>query len=571
MLLNPLFLIDSYKISHKFMYPDGISEVYSNFTARSGTHSNLNDKNFGHTVFVGLQGTLKQLTEIWDEGFFKLPKDEVVTAYKRRIEGIVGPGQDVDHIAALHDLGYLPIEVRALKEGTLVPYKVPYFTIRNTHPYFYWLTNFLEDFLSASSWKAINNATLAYELRTILTEYSKNQGLSLDLVPWQGHDFSFRGMSGIYDGSTTAFAHLTSFSGSDSVAGIDYVEQYYNADISKQLISGSVPASEHSVICAGGEDGEIETFRRMLKIYPTGLLSMVSDSWDFFRVITEYAEILKPEIMARPGKLVYRPDSGDPADILCGIKVRTISGKTENFEEWKEWVAENMDIQFRANLDAECPHDSETEFYRHEETVYKVTYEPDLNRHDKQYYYVDNYGSKVSKCIFEEIKLTPEQKGAVQCLWEVFGGTTNEKGFRTLDSHVGLIYGDSITAERMNDILARLEEKGFAANNVVFGIGSYSYNMSSRDTHGQAMKATYVVVNGEGRNIQKNPKTGDGMKKSATGLLRVVEENGQLKLLDSQDTVENSLLEPVYRDGKLLRETSLSEIRERLWGWNDKF
>jgi len=427
MKLNPLHLIDSYKISHVHMYPEGTTRVYSNFTARSGEHSNLKNKKFGKTVFVGLQGTLKQLTEIWDEGFFKRDKALVVLEYKRRIEGIVGAGQSVEHIAKLHDLGYLPIEVRALPEGSIVPYKVPYFTIENTHPDFFWLTNYLEDFLSASSWKAINNATLAYELRQILTKYSIAQGIGTDLVPWQGHDFSFRGMSGVYDGAITSFAHLTSFSGSDTVSGLDFAEQYYNTSIDKHLVSGSVPASEHSVMCAYGEEEEIETFRRLLKIYPTGLVSIVSDSWDFFRVITEYAQEMKSDIMGREGKLVYRPDSGDPADILCGIKIRS-PFSIDNFDEWKDFVAEELHEQFCNNLDAENPHSSETELYQFGNITYKVTYTPDLNRHDKRYYYVDNYGSILSKCTFEEIILTSEQKGAVQCLWEIFGGTENSLG-----------------------------------------------------------------------------------------------------------------------------------------------
>lgn len=546
MKLNPLHLIDSYKLAHRRMYPGskdgevGTTTVYSNFTARSGNHSNLLNKDFGHTVFVGLQGTLKRLNEIWQEGFFDLPIEQVTKQYNRRIKGILGAEDNLDHIVALHELGYLPIEVRALEEGTLVPYKVPYFTIHNTHPDFYWLTNYLEDFFSAESWKVINNATLAYELRSILTRYSARQGLGLDLVPWQGHDFAMRGMSGVYDGTATPIAHLASFSGSDSLTGIDYVEQYYNADVDKQLVSGSVPASEHSVMCAYGEESEVEAFRRLMEVYPTGLLSIVSDSWDFFRVITEYAEILKDEIMARDGKIVYRPDSGDPADIICGT---AIAVKDTNLETRKKYNGKVI---------------------KHEDRYYEIRYTPD-----------DYNGGSYSLIRIQPQDVTNEMKGAVQCLWDVFGGTmgpiASDMPYRTLDSHVGLIYGDSINAARMNDILQRLENAHFAANNVVFGIGSYSYNMSSRDTHGMAMKATYVVVDGESRNIQKDPKTGDGTKKSATGLLRVVKNGDKFCLQDKQDSTEGGELKAVYRNGKLLRETSLSEIRKKLWNWDDSF
>lgn len=559
-----LELIDSYKISHVHMYPPKTDYVYSNFTARTNKHTNVLDKNQEFTVFVGLQITLHMLKHIWDETFFKQPKEEVINDYRRRVTGIVGPGVDVSHMERLHDLGYLPIEVHALPEGSIVPLKVPYFTVHNTVPGFGWLTNYLEDFFSAESWKMINNATMAYELRSIVEKYFDEQGLDKSLVKFMCHDFSFRGMSGIHDGVKTSIAHLTSFAGSDSVAGVTVVEDFYNADVEKELISASVPATEHSVMCAGLEDGELETFRRLFKIYPTGILSVVSDTWDFFRVITEYAEILKPEILTRDGKLVYRPDSGNPVDIICGVDIQNV--EAESFDDWKEYVAEILHDTFCEELDCENPHSYEKGMFKFKDEVYEVTYTPDLNRHDKTYYYVDNWGSAVSKCEFQRIELTSEQKGAVQCLWEVFGGTTNELGYRTLDSHVGLIYGDSINADIMNQILERLERNGFAANNVVFGIGSYSYNMSSRDTWGMAMKATHAEVDGIGRNLQKDPKTGDGMKKSATGLINVYEEDGKFVAYDNQTDLDiSSMLKPVFENGNILCNYTFSYIRSKLW------
>lgn len=572
--INPLHLIDSYKLNHVQMYPDNTEYVYSNFTARSAKHFNNSagtDINF--TVFVGLQSMLMELNDLWVENFFSLPWEEVERKYKRRIKGISGADMDVTHAKKLHEIGYLPIQVMALKEGTLTPIGVPYFTVVNTDPSQGWLTNYLEDVFSNGNWKMINNATTAYIMRKIIDEFAEKTGAVKEMTKWLGHDFSFRGMSTWHDGIRNSFSHLTSFTGSDSVVGIDFAEHYYGANVDNELVSGSVPASEHSVACSFGKDGEIDYLDQLLKKYPTGIFSIVSDTWDFFNFITKVAMERKDVIMAREGKVVFRPDSGDPADILCGIDVLYINSDEDDpsdFDSWKYLVADHLDEEFRRNLDPLSPHSDESGYFGFEGKTYHVTYVPNLNRHDKTYYYVDYWGqSLVELCIFKEVDLTNEQKGAVQLLWEQFGGTINEKGYKTLDSHVGLIYGDSITIKKLTEILERLERKGFTSDNVVFGIGSYTYNMSSRDTFGMAMKATYVQIDGEGRAIQKDPATGDGMKKSAKGLLNVFDENGTLVLHDDQPELSlDSKLELVYLNGVFMKKTTLSQIRHTLHGEN---
>jgi nicotinamide phosphoribosyltransferase len=286
---------------------------------------------------------------------------------------------------------------------------------------------------------------------------------------------------------------LLSFKGSDGVPSVPWANYYYPGE--NGLIAASVPATEHSVMCAGGEDDELETFRRLLKQYPSGILSVVSDTWDFWKVLTVYLPALKDEIMARDGKLVIRPDSGDPADIICGTGVPA-NAHTED-EDWN----------------------------------------------------------------------TPETKGAIEILAEVFGTTENEAGYKELDSHIGLIYGDGMFEARIRDINTRLALKGFASTVWVAGIGSYSYQMVTRDTFGSAVKATYVVVDGEGRNIQKNPKTDDGTKKSATGRLAVAHKaNGELYLIQqaTDEQIANSVLQPVFRDGEFLKSQSFAEVRENL-------
>jgi len=486
MKINPLMLIDFYKADHRRQYPEGTELVYSNFTPRKSRLAE-NDK----LVFFGLQYFIKEyLVKQWNEGFFNVPKEKVVADYKRRMDNALGKDSiPIEHIAELHDLGYLPLIVKGLPEGTIVSPKIPVVTVYNTKPKFFWLTNYLESLMSAILWKPATSATTAFQYRKRFNEYARStvSDNNIDFVYWQGHDFSFRGMSGIEDACMSAAGHLLSFYGTDTVPAIDFHEIYYNANSDKELIGGSVPATEHSVMCMGTKDNEIATFDRLItKIYPGGIVSIVSDTWDFWKVITEFLPELKSKILARNGKVVIRPDSGDPVKIIIGDKDATPG--------------------------------------------------------------------------------SPEFKGAIECMWETFGGTITEKGYKLLDSHIGLIYGDSITLQRQKDILEGLKAKGFASFNVVLGIGSYTYEYVTRDTYGFAMKATYGEVNGEPRNIFKDPKTDDGTKRSAKGLMQVTEVNGELKMKDqcSWEEEKQGLLKTVFENGKIVNEQSLTEIRNRI-------
>lgn len=492
--IDPIFACDFYKVGHKAMYPVGTEVIYSNFTPRSNRLApTVADKTIDNVVFFGLQGFVKNfLIETFNEKFFKQDKEKVVAKYKKRCDISLGAGVvDVQHIADLHDLGYLPIEIKALPEGSLVPVKVPVLTIKNTKPEFFWLTNYLETVLSDELWKPTTTATIAFEYRKMLTDYAIKTGSPVDFVLWQAHDFSLRGQSNLHDAASCA-GHLVSFLGSDTIPSYDFLEAYYDAE--NTFIGGSVPATEHSVMCAGGKINERETFKRLItEVVPTGLVSIVSDTWDFWAVMTEIAPSLKQEILDRKpndlglAKVVFRPDSGDPADILCGTS--------------RELGAD-----------------------------------------------------------------TPEQKGAVELLWDTFGGTVTDKGFKVLNERIGLIYGDSITLERANDIMQRLMQKGFASCNVVFGVGSFTYQYVTRDTFGFAMKATYSVCNGEGIELFKDPITDNGVKKSAKGLLRVEQENGSFVLHDQQTPEQEKFgcLQTVFVDGQLVNETTLVEIRERV-------
>ena len=496
--MNPLLLTDGYKTGHHQQYPHGTTLVYSNFTPRSNKYA---PKGCDMVVSFGQQMVMKQIHEAFQNEFFFKPKDEVCGEMKRELSLYLGTDYDVTHFEQLHDLGYLPIAVKGIEEGTLVPIKVPVLTIYNTLPEFYWVTNYLETIISNLLWKPMTSATIAHTYRKVLTKWQEKTDVERGwFIDWQGHDFSMRGMDSIEATISSGLGHLTSFSGTDSLPTLYGARKFYGED---GFVGGSVNATEHSVMCAGSKDDEVETFRRLLKTYPTGILSIVSDTWDLWKVCTEHVVTLKEEILARDGKLVIRPDSGDPVDILCGSESTLHTG-------------------------------------------------------------------------------SPEGKGVIELLWDVFGGTTNEQGYKVLDSHIGAIYGDSITIDRADEICRRLESKGFASTNVVLGIGSFTYQYNTRDTFGFAMKATYVELEElfyetensvepelriVGREIFKDPITDDGTKKSATGLLAVYDNyEGGLTLIDkaSWETENEDKLKTIYKDGEFFNQTTLTEIRERL-------
>ncbi len=526
--MNPLLLTDGYKTSHNKQYPEGTTLVYSNFTPRSNKYA---PKGCNEVVVFGSQMVMMQLHEMFQKDFFSKPKDEVCGEMKQELSMYLGGDYDVSHFEALHDLGYLPINVKSLPEGSKAPIKVPVLTIYNTHPDFYWVTNYLETILSNLLWKPMTSATIAHQYRKVLTEWMlKTDKSNHQFIDWQGHDFSMRGMDSVEAVISSGLGHLTSFMGTDSLPTIWGARKYYG---SEGFICGSVPATEHSVMCAGGKEDEIDTFRRLLNTYPTGILSVVSDTWDLWKVCTEHVVTLKEEILARDGKLVIRPDSGDPVDILCG---ESKVGKL------------NFDQSGRA-----YPDSPEIGVHWHK-TVWK---------NEDKYYKLIGIPNHPE---WEEITPEPKHKGVIELLWDVFGGTINEQGYKVLDPHIGAIYGDSITIDRANEICSRLEAKGFASTNVVLGIGSFTYQYNTRDTFGFAMKATYVEVNGEGREIFKDPITDDGTKKSATGLLRITTGEDGYKLVDRQTWAgENaSIMNSIYVDGEFHNTTTLSEIRERL-------
>lgn len=487
--MNPLFLIDFYKVGHVSQYPSDTTQVWSNWTPRS-----TRVEGQGFIVHFGLQYFIKKyLLEEFPYNFFNRVWSDVEREYVELIRATLGVEHPkTDHLKALHDLRYMPLDIYSLPEGAHVPLGVPAMVITNTRPDMYWLPNYLETLLSNTLWMPSTSATTALRFRRIFEKYAKQYGeTDLSFIDWQGHDFSYRGLAGTEAALLSGMGHLTSFSGTDTIPAIVAANRYYNSGLT---VGGSVPATEHSVMCAGGQAGEFETFKRLItETYPSGIVSIVSDTWDLWKVLTDYVPRLKDTILARPGKIVIRPDSGDPVQIVCG----------------------------------------------------------DLGR---------------LGC--------PQREGALRLLAEAMG--TDGKGHI---NNAGLIYGDGISPDRAERILDRtVNEIGLSPFNVVFGIGSYTYQYVTRDTYNFAMKATAVRRGNDVIPIFKDPVTDNSNKKSHYGIPAVyedefstmvdgingvegpqyfVEENARVAELD------NCAFQKVFSNGKLLVEQTFDEIRKR--------
>lgn len=486
---NPMLLIDFYKAVHAEMLPKNITKSVSYFTPRMSRV-----KRWDKVVMFGLQGVIKTyLIDYFNEEFFDKPFEEIIYEYKRIMDASLGKdAYKIDKIESLHKLGYLPIEIVALPEGTIVPMHVPMFGITNTHKDFAWLPQSLESLISAEMWHPMLAATVGMTYRGIVNHY---YDLTCeDNIPRSKAlgAFDFRGEECLESAVKAGAGWCLSFLNTATVPTIPYLEKNYFCDCTKESVAYGSPSTEHSVMCSNyAVDGdEITLLRRLLtEIYPNTSFSAVLDSYDYWNIIDNILPQLKTEIMNHNGCMLMRGDSGDCVEV-------------------------------------------------------------------------------VTKTVFK--------------LWEEFGGTVNSKGYKVLDPHVKAIYGDSITVQRCEEIYRILMKNGFACSNVALGVGSFSFQCIeedgvlkpfTRDTFSSCIKATYCEINGKPFPIFKNPKDG-GFKKSQKGCCRVYTRcDGSIYYEDEltweqaiKSGKHGNMLIPVFKDGELLKEQSLKEIRDRLHG-----
>lgn len=564
--INPLLETDFYKTIHHLAYVPGLDFLVSYWTPRMTRIEGVNK-----VVMFGLQGLIKEhLIDAFEKHFFGRPWEELEAEYKRVIaHTMTEQAADTTEMKKLYDLGYLPIQIKAVAEGTRVNIKTPMFEISNTVKGFGWLVNYLETYISVNIWHPMTAATIAYKYREIVEKFFE---LTVENgVPSSAcGDFSMRGMTSKDTAYKSSAGHLLSFTGTATIASIMWLEDFYNCDCTKEVVGRGVPSTEHSVMSSYGREGEFECYRHLIEdVFKTGPLSMVSDTYDYWNVITNYLPRLKNSIMNRNGKIIIRGDSGDPVDIICGelkgSDYMVVEGLTE--DGIKDYFKKKAEDEYEYNGAYET-------WYRVRigDYLYKVTCDHEWTTdEDGDGYYTET----VENVEFEKTEITPAMKGTVELLWEIFGGTVNSKGYKVLDPHIGAIYGDSITPERAIAIYTRLAEKGFAVNNCTLGVGSYTYQYNTRDTFGFCLKATHSIINGEERQIYKDPITdkikGNNFKKSQKGLCYLFRDGDDIRYTDHHTFEEmtsteyaDNLLRPVFKDGKLLVDEDLKTIRDRL-------
>ena len=621
-----VLMSDFYKQSHAEQYPKGITKLISYATARM---SRIPKEMYGDKLTVfGIQSYVKDfLIERFNDTFFNVPLEEAMAEYN----AIIGETFPIKYVntgkfEALHKLGYLPVEVGCLPEGTRVPIRsafelpegqcqVPFMYIINTHPDFPWITEFLESVTSSEVWYPMTIANQAYYYRQIVNDWYGKTGCSKDACKSAISEFGFRGGEGEEAATKASTAFLTSFNKTATIPAIQYLHDYYGDKYGE--IGGGMISTEHSVMCSNyAVDSEVDYIdftdgtteenleqlenvtvnsfiknnagifqcvaishgdkadflgdisitkgnstwyfkrfnaeavfleRLFSEIYPAGALSVVMDTYDYWENLKQCGKgRLKEIIMKRDGTVFFRGDSGDPVDIICGTKPQVFKS-----------LAEVKNTRALVTVDVPFFVEDEQEYYKLVKTEGK-----------------DGYVAVDEKSV--------EQKGTVELLWEMFGGTVNEAGYKVLDSHVRAIYGDSITPTRAKQMYSRLAEKGFAACNVALGAGSFSTQCAetedgrllpfTRDTYGIAVKATWCADENHGveRQLFKNPKTDTGkFKKSQKGLIYVTtDENGEIIARDGYTTEtlpkDGNLLQPIFRDGKMLKEVNLNDVRQRL-------
>lgn len=452
---NLILRTDSYKLGHWVQYPPNTTEIFSYIESRGGGE---------YTLFFGLQYYLKK--------YLTKPVTQTDVAYaaiRAAKHGLSFNKEGWEYIVQVHG-GYLPLEIRAVPEGTLVSTKNVLVTVRNTDPKCFWLTNY-EETLVLKVWYPTTVATTSYKIRKTIKGYLSDTSDNIDGLDFKLHDFGYRGASSEETAAIGSAANLLCFKGTDTFAGLEMLTEYYGAD----MAGFSIHASEHSTIISWLKECERQAYENMLVQYgDRGIFACVSDSYNIFEAIKMWGS-MKEQIKAKGCTVVVRPDSGDP---------------------------EEMSVRCIEALDQE------------------------------------------------------------------FGHTLVKNGQFKLLNNVRVIYGDGITGPRVvRDILSNLKLRGYSADNIAFGMGGGLLQKCDRDSYEFAMKCSSAIVNGQTREVYKDP-LGMSSKKSKKGYLDLIQhEDGTYETLEGVDiTVPHpkSVLRTVFLNGKVLVDESLATIRARV-------
>ncbi|XP_043944470.1 nicotinamide phosphoribosyltransferase [Protopterus annectens] len=469
---NVMLATDSYKVTHYKQYPPNTSKVYSYFECRENktVDSKRYKVKYDKTVFYGLQYIMKKYLQ--GRVVTKEKIQEAKKVYREHFQHDVFNEKGWNYILEKYD-GHLPIEIKAVSEGSVIPRGNVLFTVESTDPECYWLTNWVETIL-VQSWYPITVATNSREQKKILAKYLKETSGNLEGLDYKLHDFGYRGVSSQETAGIGASAHLVNFKGTDTVAGITLISKYYGT---KDAVAGySVPAAEHSTITAWGKDHEKDAFEHIVIQFPSVPVSVVSDSYDIYNACENFwGEDLKHLVVARTpnAPLIIRPDSGDPLDTV--LKILEILGK----------------------------------------------------------------------------KFPPKE---------------NVRGYKVLPPYIRIIQGDGVDINTLQEVLQGMKKHRWSIENICFGSGGALLQKLTRDFLKCAFKCSYVVTNGLGVNVFKDP-VADPNKRSKKGRLSLhtTSSGGYITLEEGRGDLEEyglDLLHTVFRNGKVMKTYTFDEVRE---------
>lgn len=604
MNMNPWLLTDFYKLTHILQYRPELRELTSYLTPRGSRLKGVNK-----VVFFGLSAYVHSyVVENFNKNFFNRNFEDCECDIREVLNLGLGYSDEmidrtINAFRALHQCHYLPVEIKAVAEGTLVPMGVPCLEIKSTDPQFFWVGQALEASLSAAIWHPMVSATIAREYRKIAREaFAKTVENGIDERTAMC-DFSMRGQESNESAVNASVAWLTSMWNSSTVAARKHIQNVYGK------CDGNVrglTSTEHSVMtshaCLDGGD-EIPTFKYLFDLYKNVSFAAVCDSYDFWNVLTNILpNNFRQEIDERGKRGVFigvRHDSAEPVEALCGTVPVINEDSNVKINELPDTLIEgetmyciSIPVDEAERLNKTMSKDG---IFDYNGQVYQIMHfygerplfqfsARDADGRLLKTWATDENNNAIGWAIVRNLNRprTWEEKGMVETMYEIFGGSVNSKGYKVLNTGIKAVYGDSITITRAKEIYKRLEAKGFAANNVSLGVGSFSFqglenedgsiSLFSRDTFSIAVKCCHSKYKDEygtvcERHVYKDPKN-FSQKKSAKGLCRIFfNEDGELTYKDElyeRDLVgKNSALITYFKDGKEFKQ-NFESIRETI-------